>query len=113
MSELLPCPFCGGAVHWCGTPPSEDCNGCHMIRCGGCNALFDLGYGPADPENLCESLEELRAKIVPHWNRRATSCPTCEALERGRAVLLQAIRPGTFADDSTPAGESDADGRKP
>lgn len=65
--ELKPCPFCGGDVSF---HKDEECDGCHFIQCGQCRAFFDFATG-ADPENESESVEELRARIAPAWNRRA------------------------------------------
>ena len=65
--ELKPCPFCGGDVQF---HKDDECSGCHYIQCGGCRAFFDFATS-ADPENICESVDGLRASIAPMWNRRA------------------------------------------
>jgi hypothetical protein len=66
-ATLKPCPFCGGTVSF-----HEDahCDGCHNIWCKACNAGFDFGVA-ADPKNEAQTLDDLRTKIIPLWNRRA------------------------------------------
>lgn len=71
QTELLPCPFCGGAVQF---HSDEDCHGCHYIECSGCKAMFD--FSPTtDPENQCDSLHEMQCGIAHTWNSRAQSAP--------------------------------------
>jgi Lar family restriction alleviation protein len=66
--ELLPCPFCGSRVAFHEEP--GECSGCHSIMCTGCQVFVDMSY-IADPLNTSDTLDELRAKIIPLWNRRA------------------------------------------
>jgi len=69
MVNLLPCPFCGWDVRFHGGREGDECNGCHHIWCDNCFVMVDLGTA-ADPRNDDISLNELRARIVPLWNRR-------------------------------------------
>jgi hypothetical protein len=69
MSELLPCPFCGGKAEF--HNDKEICpDGCHHVHCKGCGAMVDYSE-VADPTNSCETLKELQAYITPIWNTRA------------------------------------------
>ena len=96
MSEQVKaCPFCGGDVQF---HKDEGCDGCHYIQCGQCWAFFDFAAG-ADPENNCESVDALRAAIVPMWNRRAQDFDTlaqrlqeAESLRDRMSSLLRSIR---------------------
>lgn len=65
--ELKPCPFCGGDVSF---HKDDECDGCHYIHCQGCDAMFDFAT-TADPENVRETMDDLREAIAPVWNRRA------------------------------------------
>jgi hypothetical protein len=62
LSELKPCPFCGGEVDWCCCGP----DGCHQITCKECGN-FDLANGKLDGGEL---LEELRISLVLKFNKR-------------------------------------------
>ena len=64
---LKPCPFCGGGVSF--HQEEGECDGCHYIHCAGCGAMVDLSKN-ADHNNDCDTIAELRAVIVPFWNRR-------------------------------------------
>lgn len=68
MDKLLPCPFCGGEVRWCGDDPTDK-HDCHQIHCDGCGAQFD--YCP-DHQIGAETLEELRDEVANIWNARNT-----------------------------------------
>lgn len=69
MTTLLPCPFCKGTVHVCGTEvhdeTGEDIHECHHITCQICGD-FDLSFGLKDIEDL--SL--LRTAVIARWNTR-------------------------------------------
>lgn len=69
--KLLPCPLCGGEVRFCGGDKQEDCCGCHRIICDACGD-FDLSRA-SDPDNTSETLDVLRERIAPRWNRRPSS----------------------------------------
>jgi hypothetical protein len=69
--KLRPCPFCGGAAKF--HQEAEDCpSGCHNIICTVCTALVDLS-NYADPDNVSETLDELRSRIALRWNLRSPS----------------------------------------
>lgn len=82
--ELLPCPFCGGAVSFHGAPDDDDCSGCHNIYCKSCDALFDMALHSNSWPTPTETLDQLRAAIAPKWNTRALR--HLEAAEQGEAV---------------------------
>lgn len=66
--DLHNCPLCRGTVSF--HQDQDDCpSGCHYLQCAGCKTNFDLSE-QADPDNQCQSLEDLRAKIEPLWNRQ-------------------------------------------
>ena len=67
MSNLLPCPFCGGAAIQCG---NNELNPRHWIMCEACHAC----PGGDVPE---------LANAVEAWNTRAHP-PTPEASDEGR-----------------------------
>ena len=85
MSEQLKaCPFCGDDVQF---HKDEECGGCHYIQCGQCRVFFDFATG-ADPENNCESVDALRAAIVPMWNTRAQDYDTlAQRLQEAESLL--------------------------
>ena len=91
--ELKPCPFCGGDVQF---HKDDECSGCHYIQCGGCRAFFDFATS-ADPENICESVDGLRASIAPMWNRRAEIA----ALEAENARLRGAAKKAAWKELDT------------
>ncbi len=66
MTELKPCPFCGGPVAF---HQDEACDGCHYIQCTKCDCFVDFS-SVADPANVAETIQGLRALIVPKWNTR-------------------------------------------
>jgi Restriction alleviation protein Lar len=65
--ELLPCPFCGGDVRWCGDA-QEDKHTCHQITCDACGLQFDN-----NGQHLHDAvtMDELRGAIANLWNTRA------------------------------------------
>jgi len=66
MSELLPCPFCAGAVAWCGEQDPTDIHECHQITCPNCGQ-FDLRFNPER-----EEMADMRSDVIALWNTRAT-----------------------------------------
>ena len=60
--ELLPCPFCGGKVNFCGEASSNGCDGCHFIECRKC------GYFDFNDDS--ETLLEARVSVSKLWNTR-------------------------------------------
>lgn len=99
--ELKPCPFCGGDVSF---HKDEECDGCHFIQCGQCRAFFDFATG-ADPENESESVEELRARIAPAWNRRAQDF---DAMRQRAEKAEQALHEIRHANMNGPVSENNA-----
>jgi len=73
MSELLPCPFCGGEPSLTSGGPGN-----HYIRCMVCNAATD---------------DTWKAEAIASWNRRAALKPSgdagelCERLRTDAAYL--------------------------
>ena len=66
MSELKPCPFCGGKVDWCGNDPCDP-HKCHQITCNTCGN-FDLGNGAPD---TIETVETLQKYCLDQFNQRS------------------------------------------
>ena len=98
--ELKPCPFCGGDVSF---HKDEECPGCHLIQCGQCRAFFDFATG-ADPSNDCESVDSLRAAIVPLWNRRAQLA----AIQGGMGEVVELAKDEQSKSEYWAAAESKA-----
>lgn len=70
--QLLPCPFCGGSAMFCTHEESDGGGSCHLIVCRGCDVSVDFGTS-ADPNNNCETLEELQQACADNWNVRLGS----------------------------------------
>lgn len=65
---LSNCPICRGEVSF--HQHETDCpEGCHHLMCEQCGSCFDLSLA-ADPDNTCETLQDLRQKITGIWNRQ-------------------------------------------
>lgn len=62
MSELKPCPFCGGAAHFFKITDLDDRNfGGDGICCGSCPVTTDLMFS---------LMEDCKPKLAEAWNRR-------------------------------------------
>lgn len=66
QSELLPCPFCGGAPH---VRPSQDPDGCFWswVECNRCGARTRGDWVSSSAETCPVFYEGVREE----WNRRA------------------------------------------
>jgi Lar family restriction alleviation protein len=91
MTELLPCPFCGGKARlgkWVSghTPPEET----WLVQCGALGCYARVG-----------TTEEDQADAIATWNTRATT-PTAselvEALRNIREKASQGMSHGLTAD---------------
>lgn len=69
MSDLKPCPFCGGSVNWC------VCGNCPQITCPKCGQ-FDL-------VKAGETLEGAKQEAETTWNNR----PVEQRLDAAEAKL--------------------------
>ena len=78
--ELKPCPWCGSSVSF--HSDGDDCQGCHNVICSGCKAFVDLS-SYADPENDCNTLDDLRTRITLKWNQRSRGEGTMTPSDRG------------------------------
>jgi hypothetical protein len=67
LAVCSPCPICGGvvAIH---SDTEDECTGCHHLVCADCKTWFDVSIA-ADPENKLETIPELQAAVVAHWNQ--------------------------------------------
>ena len=81
MSELLPCPFCGGADAIVINPRLRSCfetleNAIMRVACPDCGAGISFGYLNERWDELTEehAKEAIRATISA-WNRRADVAP--------------------------------------
>lgn len=91
VSELLPCPFCGGA------PEIVDDRTGFFVRCNGCKPFATVIYGEnvryldhitADTDKEADRLSEiacaavdwdaLKQTAIAAWNRRATPSPAVQ-----------------------------------
>jgi hypothetical protein len=71
MSELLPCPFCGGAAERWDCPSLDE----YEVRCGRCRAFME---------------GETRDTLTDDWNRRTPApAATQEAVERVARAMLR------------------------
>src|SRR6202041_2186209 len=68
MIELKPCPWCNSSVSF--HEDGDYCRGCHNIICSGCKAFVDLS-SVADPDDNCDTLDDLRTQIAIKWNHRS------------------------------------------
>lgn len=74
---LAECPFCGGAVRWCGEA-CDDPHTCHQITCDNCHTQFDVN---GDTEiNISEDMSGTRRLMAARWNRRAHREPVIREL---------------------------------
>lgn len=64
---LLPCPFCGGEVRWCGEDPKEP-HGCDQISCPTCEINIDCH---SDSVSNAGDFEMAKPAMAQVWNRRA------------------------------------------
>jgi hypothetical protein len=71
-AELLPCPFCGGPVVWCGENPApEDSpHDCDQITCPHCEYNIDFN---SDDVRVAETFESAKFIVAARWNRRPSS----------------------------------------
>ena len=70
MSELLPCPFCGG------TPVRDGRSDDVRVRCeGGCKAVGQTFYFDSEDD---DAIEKAEADAIAAWNRRAPAQPAQE-----------------------------------
>lgn len=68
MSELKPCPFCGGGkLTWVRDP--EDCCEIRGIYCRECKALVRWNILPKQADTFGKTEEQWAGK----WNRRANN----------------------------------------
>lgn len=83
MSELKPCPFCGGAAHFFKITDLDDRNfGGDGICCGSCPVTTDLMFS---------LMEDCKPKLAEAWNRRAQPAQAGQALS-DEDVLRAAAR---------------------
>lgn len=67
MSDLKPCPFCGGAAHFFKLTDLDEKNfGGEGICCGSCPITTDLMFS---------LMEDCKPKLAEAWNRRAQPAP--------------------------------------
>lgn len=78
MSNLKPCPFCGGEA------VRADCVGCGylQIRCSKCLAIVTVTL--ADRDSLA-AIKKDEERLIANWNRRTEEvirCKDCRAWDR-------------------------------
>ena len=104
MSDLLPCPFCGGEPELieCDVPPYE---GGDVIQCKRCQASSNVTFSCG---------EDGRPKVISAWNRRVTDPRVADmtrALEqiansfdwRSQEHLAEIARASLASSDSNPS----------
>lgn len=91
MSELKPCPFCGGAAHFFKITDLDDRNfGGDGICCGSCPVTTDLMFS---------LMEDCKPKLAEAWNRRAQPAQAGQVLTRDE--IEEAFQQAADADDET------------
>lgn len=68
MSELKPCPFCGGEAELHEAYKNERIECRAWVRCESCGAHMGDGY----PSPHLFSIDDSTVYAVRNWNRRAT-----------------------------------------
>ena len=112
MSELLPCPFCGGAAQRCDIPADiEDDNaGASYIECSKCSACTALHFDrkenlerswndrdgtsalhieTARAEARREALREVLGRIADHTEARRAALANAKSLRDNEEVIAQ------------------------
>lgn len=98
MSDLKPCPFCGGEAELEQTGKLE-----LTIRCVGVQPSGLRGCGPKYTQKITLnrfSLEWLGERMAENWNRRAPSALEAELAKAREAALEEAAKVAdTIAED--------------
>ena len=82
MTELKPCPFCGGCSELRESREemsfSEECNRFYVIckKCG-CSPFYFSEVNLYYKKDYAERAENLRKKAIEAWNRRANDATDC------------------------------------
>ena len=67
MSDLKPCPFCGGEVKWCGGEEFEETHDCDHIICDNCEIAFICHN---DQTMHACNMDSARVETAKVWNTR-------------------------------------------
>lgn len=74
MTDLEPCPFCGGEAEW-DAEITEEYNGTSyrelILRCRNCLLIMSPMYGMSYDDSP-EREERIRQDLIGRWNRRAS-----------------------------------------
>lgn len=77
LSQLLPCPFCGGKAEYCREPiPLDEAalkpnSGGEYVRCTACDAASSLSF---------PLMDDVKRQVIERWNRRSLA-PGLEAVQ--------------------------------
>lgn len=90
VTELLPCPFCGGEARLYENPPYEP-PGMFFVRCDPCDLVYDKAW------------DVPRDQAIAAWNtRQASTAALQERVKRMEQQLAEAKRPDLFWCDADP-----------